>query len=118
MAGQTRPGRAQVARQLRTFVAQGPSQSRSSRRRSPTNPRSRGAGGFFFLRALANGDRGDIGFAWDSWSGVTSREGAPGHWFVHLTDECAAQASPTWRWIGGTSLMAGVRLRLCASRHA
>src|SRR2546422_987212 len=77
LAGQTRPGRAQVARQLRTFVAQGPS-----------------------LRALANGDRGDIGFAWDSWSGVTSREGAPGHWFVHLTDECAAQASPTWRWIG------------------
>src|SRR5438477_4286653 len=38
VAGQTRPGRAQVARQLRTFVAQGPSQSRSSRRGSPTNP--------------------------------------------------------------------------------
>ena len=37
-------------------------------------------GGFFNLRALANGDRVDIGFGWDSWSQVTLYEGAPGQW--------------------------------------
>jgi poly(hydroxyalkanoate) depolymerase family esterase len=45
-------------------------------------------GGFFFLRALANGDRSDIGFGWDSWSSVTLHEGAPGRWFAQRPAGC------------------------------
>jgi hypothetical protein len=46
------------------------------------------AGGFFNLRALANADRQDIGFAWDSWSRVTLYEGEPGRWYARRPGGC------------------------------
>ena len=46
------------------------------------------AGGFFNLRALANADRQDIGFAWDSWSRVTLYEGEPGRWYARTPGGC------------------------------
>lgn len=45
-------------------------------------------GGLYNLRALANGDRRDIGFAWDYFSQVTLREGAPGQWFAVTPPGC------------------------------
>ena len=45
-------------------------------------------GGLFNLRALANGDRVDIGFGWDAWSQVTLYEGAPGQWYSRKPAEC------------------------------
>jgi poly(hydroxyalkanoate) depolymerase family esterase len=47
-------------------------------------------GGLFKLRALANGDRVDIGFAWDSWSRVTLYEGEPGRWFAARPAACGS----------------------------
>jgi poly(hydroxyalkanoate) depolymerase family esterase len=45
-------------------------------------------GGLFNLRALANGDRRDIGFAWDFFSQVTLREGASGQWYAGTPPGC------------------------------
>jgi hypothetical protein len=45
-------------------------------------------GGWFNLRALATGDRADIGFGWDSWSAVTLHEGAPGQWYPRPPAGC------------------------------
>jgi poly(hydroxyalkanoate) depolymerase family esterase len=47
-------------------------------------------GGFFNLRALSNGDRRDIGFAWDYFSAVTLREGASGQWFAATPPGCSS----------------------------
>jgi poly(hydroxyalkanoate) depolymerase family esterase len=45
-------------------------------------------GGLFNLRALSTGDRRDIGFAWDFFSQVTLREGAPGQWYATAPPGC------------------------------
>jgi hypothetical protein len=45
-------------------------------------------GGLFNLRALSNGDRRDIGFAWDFFSQVTLREGTPGQWYATTPPGC------------------------------
>lgn len=45
-------------------------------------------GGWFMLRALATGDRRDIGFAWDYWWPVTVYEGAPGQWLASPPAAC------------------------------
>jgi hypothetical protein len=45
-------------------------------------------GGLFNLRALSNGDRRDIGFAWDFFSQVTLREGAVGQWYAMTPPGC------------------------------
>jgi len=45
-------------------------------------------GGWFNLRALANGNRQDIGFAWDYWWSVTLYEGATGQWYPTLPAAC------------------------------
>jgi poly(hydroxyalkanoate) depolymerase family esterase len=46
------------------------------------------AGGWFNLRALANADRQDIGFAWDYFFRVTLYEGEPGRWYARLPETC------------------------------
>ena len=46
-------------------------------------------GGPFNARAVSNGDRRDIGFAWDWWSRVTLHEGEPGRWFAVRPGDCA-----------------------------
>lgn len=43
---------------------------------------------FFLPRALSNGDRQDIGFAWDGWSRVNLYEGETGKWFVRPPAGC------------------------------
>jgi len=46
-------------------------------------------GGWFNLRALANADQQDIGFAWDYyWFRVTLYEGDPGRWYAHVPETC------------------------------
>lgn len=46
------------------------------------------AGGWFNVRALASGNRQDIGFAWDYWWSVTLYEGGPGQWYPTLPATC------------------------------
>lgn len=46
------------------------------------------AGGWFLSRALATGDREDIGHAADIWSAVTLFEGAGGQWQVEPPEAC------------------------------
>ena len=46
------------------------------------------AGGLFGLRAIANADARDIGFAWDSLSRVTLREGEAGRWYGGTPPGC------------------------------
>jgi poly(hydroxyalkanoate) depolymerase family esterase len=45
-------------------------------------------GGMFNLRALANADRRDIGFAWDFFSPVTLQEGEVGRWYAGVLPGC------------------------------
>lgn len=45
-------------------------------------------GGWFLMRALAVGDREDIGFAWNGWSSVTLHEGEAGRWYVRRPEGC------------------------------
>ena len=45
-------------------------------------------GGMLNLRALANGDRRDIGFAWNFFLQVTLREGAAGQWYASTPAGC------------------------------
>ena len=47
-------------------------------------------GGWFGLRALAGGDRRDIGFVWDYWFPVTLHEGEPGRWYASRPAGCPA----------------------------
>ncbi|SFU98272.1 extracellular catalytic domain type 1 short-chain-length polyhydroxyalkanoate depolymerase [Halomonas korlensis] len=45
---------------------------------------------YFYRRALARGDRQDIGFAWNDWSSVTLYEGeSAGEWFTRPVEGCA-----------------------------
>ena len=46
------------------------------------------AGGWFNMRALSNGDRQDIGFAWSFWPSVTLHEREPGQWYVRPPQGC------------------------------
>ncbi|QDQ24989.1 PHB depolymerase family esterase [Chitinimonas arctica] len=52
-------------------------------------------GGLFSMRALANGDQQDIGFAWDVWFSVTLYEGEPGKWYARPPTACALRAGGT-----------------------
>lgn len=47
------------------------------------------AGGWFFSRALASGDRADLGFVLQGLTAVTLHEGAPGEWFVRPPEACS-----------------------------
>ena len=44
--------------------------------------------GWFFPRALANGDRQVIGYAWNVWSAVTLYEGESGRWYTQPPQGC------------------------------
>ncbi|GAB3393963.1 extracellular catalytic domain type 1 short-chain-length polyhydroxyalkanoate depolymerase [Azotobacter armeniacus] len=45
-------------------------------------------GGWFLSRALASGDREDIGHVAQWWSPVTLHEGGPGEWFIRPPQPC------------------------------
>jgi hypothetical protein len=84
-------GHTTVATRTVVVDAPGPPSSCATQTSSPAAHISAGRavfGGMFNLRALSNGDRRDIGFAWDFFSQVTLREGAVGQWYATTPPGC------------------------------